>query len=202
MTLKTFGGCDQRLLDCYDADEGASAEDKVFVAELMIKRWQAYREKALEHQQKLSKGLGRGMHPLDRVSGLHARRFVVSIGSCLSNRVARQMDGANLISSVYHNRSDVLLAALKSKGDSQAYGGYLQFNGSAARRGGRIFALLGYLQPVRGGLRPSRSTRWSAAPPCAVVAKAGSDPNRHLHGSQREALPRTAWLLLLPIQRL
>ncbi|MDX0291646.1 hypothetical protein GOC27_02665 [Sinorhizobium meliloti] len=37
MTLKTFGGCDQRLLDCYDADEGASAEDKVFVAELMIK---------------------------------------------------------------------------------------------------------------------------------------------------------------------
>lgn len=42
--------------------------------------------------------------------------LVVSIGSCFSKRVARQIEGANLISSVYHNRSDVLLTAIRSKG--------------------------------------------------------------------------------------
>lgn len=44
--------------------------------------------------------------------------FVVSIGSCFAKRVARQINGANLISSVYHNRSDVLLDILRSKGRS------------------------------------------------------------------------------------
>ncbi|MDW9973884.1 hypothetical protein GOB98_28865 [Sinorhizobium meliloti] len=43
----------------------------------------------------------------------------ISIGSCFSKRVAVKVAGAKLVSSVYHNRSDVLLHTLQTHGLAQ-----------------------------------------------------------------------------------